>query len=323
MALALAAAVSVFVAIVAVVLLLLGRSTAGKLAERRLEEIRRPAPREEWLEGSDLLRRESSTVPILRRVLASGWSDRALTELQQAGIRLKVSEYFLLRLLIALLSATLVLLLTHAGGIGIVLAILAAGVGYMAPALYVHIARDRRTKAISAQLVETLQLMSNALRSGFAFTQAIQLTAEQMAPPIQNDLQALLRDLALGARMDDSLRALVKRTGSLDMELVVTTVIVQRTTGGNLSEVLDNVANTVAERERLKGEIRALTAQQRLTGLILSIYPVGLGLLLALISPSVMKYLWQEELGRILLVIAVGLQALGAFTIQRILRIEV
>jgi len=105
--------------------------------------------------------------------------------------------------------------------------------------------------------------------------------------------------------------------------MVVTTILVQRTTGGNLSEVLDNVAETIRERERLQGEIRALTAQQRLTGLILSIYPVMLGLLFFALAPSLMKVLVTEEAGRVLLAVAIFLQVMGMLTIRRILRLDV
>ena len=324
MFLALAAAACVFVAVVAAILLMVEGSVSSRLTERRLGEIGSREPGAEWLEGSDLLLRERSSTPILRHLLdSSGWSDRAAAQLERAGIRLKVGEYFLLRLLVALLAAIFVLLFARATTLGIVVAMVAAVVGYLAPAFYVHMAKQRRVRNVNGQLAETLELISNALRSGFAFAQAVELTAAQMPSPIRDDLNALLRDLGLGARMDDALRSLADRTASIDMELVVTTIMIQRTTGGNLSEVLDNVAATIKERERLHGEVRALTAQQRLTGLVLSVYPLALGLFLALIAPSIMKYLWQDQLGQILLAIAVVLQCAGIFAIQRITNIEV
>jgi tight adherence protein B len=325
MLLAFGAAAAVFIAVVALALLVMERSVASGLAERRLVNIgQRPAPAS-WLEGTDLLRRNpSSSLPFLRRLLSGTQrGDNAMTDLQQAGIRLKVGEYYLLRLLVGFLFAIIVLFFAGTTLLGLALTALAALIGYMAPRFYVHLAKGRRRRAISSQMVETLQLIANALRSGFAFAQAVELAAGQLTPPIRDELNALLRDLSLGARMDDALNSLAQRTGSLDIELMVTTVSIQRTTGGNLSEVLDNVAATISERERLYGEVRALTAQQRLTGLVLSIYPLGLALLLTLIAPSIMKSLWQESLGRWLLAIAAVLQGLGAFTIQRVLRIDV
>jgi tight adherence protein B len=325
MLLALGAAAAVFIAVVALVLLVMERSVASGLAERRLVNIgQRPAPAS-WLEGSDLLRRNaSSSLPFLRRLLSgTERGDNAMADLQQAGVRLRVGEYYLLRLLVAFLCAIIVFVFAGAALLGLALTALAAFAGYMAPRFYLHLAKGRRRRAINSQMVETLQMIASALRSGFAFSQAIEAAAEQMTPPIRDELNALLRDLALGARLDDALNALAHRTGSLDVALMVTSVTIQRTTGGNLSEVLDNVAATISERERLYGEVRALTAQQRLTGLVLSIYPVGLGLLFTVLAPSIMKSLWQESLGRILLVVAIVLQGLGAFTIQRVLRIDV
>jgi tight adherence protein B len=116
---------------------------------------------------------------------------------------------------------------------------------------------------------------------------------------------------------------MVARTGSLDLDMLVTTILVQKTAGGNLSEVLDNVAETIRERDRLRGEIKALTATQRLTGQILSIYPAALAVLLTLLAPSLMKVLITEEVGRLLLVIALSLQVLGALAIRRILSLDV
>jgi tight adherence protein B len=116
---------------------------------------------------------------------------------------------------------------------------------------------------------------------------------------------------------------MVVRSGSLDLEMLVTTLLVQRTTGGNLSEVLDNVAETIRERDRLRGEIKALTATQRLTGQILSIYPLALGAFLFLLAPSLMKILIVDEVGRMLLAIAIILQVAGALTIRRILSLDV
>ncbi len=132
-----------------------------------------------------------------------------------------------------------------------------------------------------------------------------------------------MRDNSLGAPIEDSLRAMVERSGSLDLDMMVTTILVQRTTGGNLSEILDNVAETIRDRFRLKGEMRALTASQRLTGLILSIYPLLLLGIFFGIAPSVMNVLLTEDIGRLLLGIALTLQLIGAFTIRRITNLEV
>ena len=123
--------------------------------------------------------------------------------------------------------------------------------------------------------------------------------------------------------MDAALQSMADRSGSTDFEMMVSSVLIQRTIGGNLSELLDRVAETVKERERLQGEIRSLTASQRFTGLILSIYPIVLGLLFFVIAPDVWKVLVTEEAGRLMLALAAVLQVIGIIAIRRVLTLEV
>ncbi len=318
-----AAALAAFVAVSAVALSVFLRAP-GRLAERRLSELRQPVAPQDEIESRGLFKRVSPSLGVLRPLTSeTDWSQRASLELQQAGLRLKVSEYILARLLLAMLLGILLFLITGGSTVGLILALAGVVVGYMVPAWYVTILRGRRGAVINRQLVEALQLISNALRSGFAFNQAVELASKQLTPPIQEELNHFLQESALGAGTDVGLRGLVDRTGSYDVEMMVTSILVQRTTGGNLSEILTNVAETIRERERLHGEIRALTAQQRLAGLVLSVYPIALGALFTLIAPSLMKVLWQEEVGRLLLGIALVLEFLGAWTIGRILRLDV
>jgi len=318
------AASLIFVAVSALTLMLLRGGSSARVAEQRIQALAQ-APREADLEARGLLTRSGSTFPFLRNLTAGdgGWAVRTALDLQRAGLTLKVSEYLLIRLLLGVLVAILVLLISGGSPIGILIALGMGMVFFWLPTWLLRSLVSKRQNALSSQLVETLQLISNALRSGFAFTQAIELASKQVDPPMQDELSYFLRDNSLGAPVEDSLHAMVERTGSLDLDMMVTTILVQRTTGGNLSEILDNVAETIRERYRLQGEMRALTASQRLTGLILSIYPLLLLGVFFVIAPSVMNVLVTEEIGIVLLVIALALQAIGAFTIQRITNLEV
>lgn len=317
------AALFVFLAVTGAALGVFRPVPVSRAAERRLDASRRP-PARQGLDPGDVLRRGSSSLPPLRSLLSnSAWSERAAMDLQQAGLRLKVSEYLLLRLIVAAAAGLLAVLVIRGAGVGLFLTVPFAAIGFMLPAWYVRFRKEQRANTISQQLVETLQLVSNALRSGFAFTQALELAAKQMAPPIQDELSHFLRDNALGASTDEALRAMVQRAGSYDLDMAVTSILVQRTTGGNLAEILDNVAETMRERERIRAEIRGLTAHQRLTGTILSVYPAALALLLFAIHPTLMSVLWTDALGRIVLAIGGGLQLLGVFLIRRILAIDI
>jgi tight adherence protein B len=320
-----AAAAFAFVAVAAVVLAIFGARAPARAAEQRLSGLNRAPVEVTGLEGSDLLTRRSSPLPVMRTFIATNenWSARTAIDLQQAGLQLRVSEYLLLRMLTGGVGGILVFVLFQLSLLGLLVGLLVGIIGFTLPMLWLKMRKSRRQARITEQLAETLQLIANALRSGFAFNQAVELAANQMDAPIKDELNYFLRDTSLGARPEDALTAMVVRSGSLDLEMLVTTILVQRTTGGNLSEVLDNVSETIRERSRLRGEIKALTATQRLTGTILSAYPIVLGAFLFALAPSLMKVLVTEEVGRILLVIAITLQVLGALAIRRILSLDV
>jgi tight adherence protein B len=318
MVIAVIAAALIFIAVAGVVLAIL--STPARAVERRIQQLGQQA---EAQPVDNVLRRDSGTFPFLRSIVNSGWSERARLDILRAGLSLKVSEYLMIRLALAAILGVVVFFIFGGSGTGFMLGIVGAFVGYMAFAWFLAIRRARRIDKLNAQLPEALALISNSLRSGFAFTQAVELAAKQMESPISEEFGEFLRDTSLGAPMDEALRQLGDRTGSYDIEMMVSTILIQRTTGGNLSEILDNVATTIRERERLQGEIKALTASQRFTGFVLSIYPLGLMLLLVGLAPSIYKVLWTEEGGRILMIIAAVLQGMGIFTIRRILRLEV
>jgi tight adherence protein B len=315
------AAVAAFTAVFALAMYMFSRAPGRRNLEARLATLSTPVAEE--MNATGVLRRQTGTFSFLRPMSNSRWAERSAIELQQAGLALKVSEYFLLRLMLGALLGVLLLLLLSSSSIGVLLAIGAGVGGFMVPAWYVKHLRSRRISRINTQLVETLQLIANALRSGFAFTQAVEMAIKQVEPPIRDELERYIQDSQLGSRQDEALKQVVVRTGSLDVEMMVTTILVQRTTGGNLSEILENVAETIRERERLQGEIRALTSSQRLTGLILSIYPFLMLAFFTLIAYDLMSVLWTEALGRFLLGVAIVLQLIGIFVIQRILKLDV
>lgn len=320
MALELIAAAAVFIAMASFVLALTSNSGARQL-EHRLAQMGRQG---ESAPVENVLRIDSGTFPLLRRIVAgNAWAERTATSLAQAGWNLKVSEYLLIRLCVGGALAAVAVLIVGPSGYGVAIAVLMAVAGSMLPAVVLGYYRSRRQNLINKQLAEALTLISNSLRSGFAFTQAMELASRQLERPISEELARFLHDVSLGAPTDVALQQMADRTGSYDLEMMVTTIVIQRSTGGNLSEILDNVAETIRERDRLQGEIRALTASQRFTGLILSLYPLFLGLLFFAIMPNVWKVLVIEELGRMLLIMAAVLQVLGVVTIRRILKLEV
>jgi tight adherence protein B len=206
---------------------------------------------------------------------------------------------------------------------GLIVGLGLAVAGFMSPALYVEMRKRRRRHAIERQLVEALTHIANAMRAGFALLQAIDSAARRLQPPFAEELARLVTDVNLGRTLEDALTELNERVGSYDLDMVVTAILIQRRTGGNLSEVLDNVAETIRERDRVRGEIRVLTAQQRFAGSVLSVWPLFLAAVFFLLNPDLMSNLWSTTMGLVLLIGAAFLQLLGFLTIRRIVNIDI
>jgi tight adherence protein B len=153
--------------------------------------------------------------------------------------------------------------------------------------------------------------------------QAFDAAAQRLQPPLSEEFGRLVADVRLGASLEDALASMGNRIGSYTLDLVITAILIQRSTGGNLSELLDKVSEMIRDRDRIRGEIRTLTAQQRFAGLVLSVWPVFLALVFFLLAPDLMSNLWTETVGIILLIVAATLQVLAFLTIRRITNIEI
>jgi tight adherence protein B len=274
-------------------------------------------------DSRSLLRRAPSAIPALRTLLgASTWAERAALDLDRAHVNLRVGEYLMLRILAGILLCALPLLFARGAVVGLVIAIPMALVGYMLPAFWVSLRRRRRLQAIDRQLVEGLTHIASAIRAGFAMLQAVDAAAQRLKPPLSQEFGRLVADVRLGASLEDALLSMGNRIGSYDLDLVVTATLIQRSSGGNLSEILDNVSETIRERDRIRGEVRTLTAQQRFAAWVLSLWPAFLAAVFFLLNPDLMSNLWTDTAGIIMLIAAVTLQVLGFLTIRRIVAIE-
>ncbi|HET8945247.1 MAG TPA: hypothetical protein VFO59_10740, partial [Dehalococcoidia bacterium] len=199
MTLALVAAIAVFVAVAALVLALTANSGARRV-EQRLSQMGR---RTDLAPVENVLRTDTGTFPLLRRlVTGNAWSERAARDLAQAGWNLKVSEFLLIRLCFGGVAAAVTILLTDASGTGILIAAGDGAAASMLPAIVLQFYRSRRQDRITRQLAETLTLISNSLRSGFAFTQAVELAAKQIQAPLADELERFLHNVSLGAPTD-------------------------------------------------------------------------------------------------------------------------
>ncbi|MBI5949808.1 MAG: type II secretion system F family protein [Chloroflexi bacterium] len=291
-------------------------------ATARLNRIRNadgPLPQGPSSGGSVGLRKRTAVnfggLNLVSGKLATSWAQ----DLERAGLTLNVREYFVLRLVIGLVAAALGMSLLPVPQLGLV----AAPLGYLLVGVWVRRRIASRRRKLESQLVEMLQMLSSGLRAGFGLQQSLDAAAEQLPAPLTVELRRTMRDMGMGASIEQALTALNERIGSPDFDIVITAMLIQRAVGGNLAEILENVAHTMRERERIKGEIRTLTSQQRMTGYVIGGIPVGLTVVFFLISPEFISLLFTDKLGHMMVAGAVVLETMGFLVIRKIVNIEV
>ena len=207
-------------------------------------------------------------------------------------------------------------------GFGIQFIVMAIA-GYFIPGLYVKFRQRRRLKAFNNQLGDTLLLLSNALKAGYSFAQAVDTVAKNAAPPIAEEFSRAVREMNLGSTVEESLANMVKRIESDDLDLMVTAVAIHRQIGGNLAEILDNIAFTIRERVRIKGQISTLTASARASGRLITGLPIILAIFMYFATPSYFQPMTQNAIGWIIIAVAAFMIFLGNLVMSRVTAIEV
>jgi tight adherence protein B len=248
--------------------------------------------------------------------------EQLAVQLERADMNLTPGEFIVARLVLLAIGAVAPYFLI--GGItGLIVGIVGAIIGYNIPKFYLNHRRKQRVAKLNAQLPEGLMIISNALKAGFGLLQALNSASENLEHPLSTELSRTIHEMNIGSSAEEALVALSERSGSYDLDIVVTAILVQRTVGGNLGEILDTVAETMRERIRIRGEIQTLTAQQKLTGLVIGALPIGVGILFQIMSPGYISPLFTTLTGKFMLGVAVVLEVVGVMIIQRILNIEV
>jgi tight adherence protein B len=253
-------------------------------------------------------------------------------EIARADLKLKPSEYLMIwvatTLGIPLIMMALSVVLPTLGNplfllIGLV-------VGFLLPRWWLNRRKNGRLNAFNKQLPDTITLIANALRAGSSFLQAIELVVRESRPPISTEFGRVIREVNLGLSFDVALENMVRRVRSDDLELMATAISIQHTVGGNLAEILDSIAFTIRERVRIKGEIRTLTAQQRMSGYVVGFLPIGLAGFLFIAAPGFMEPMFDKRvalmglpLGTIILLLGGFSMFMGFMFIRKIVDIEV
>jgi tight adherence protein B len=246
-------------------------------------------------------------------------TSKVADNLAKADLKLRVSEYAIL-VAVAMVGAFMLSFLVNKN---FIVSLLFGVLGYFAPGLYVRFRQGRRAKALNSQLGDTILLLSNALKAGYSFAQAMATVAKAAPQPMSDEFNRAVREMNLGITVDEALEHMNVRISSEDFDLMVTAVQIHRVVGGNLAEILDTIAFTIRERIRIQGEIRTLTAQARASGYIIIGLPFALVLILIGVSPAYMLPLFGEVLGWVMITVALIMMGVGYALIRRISNIEV
>ena len=281
---------------------------------------------------AELLAQSAALASINKAVEQRDFGANLARELARADLKLKVSEYlgiwvattvgtplvfFILGFVISSLQSPIALL----GGLLL---------GFMAPRIWLGRRKSGRLSAFNKQLPDTITLIANALRAGSSFLQAIELVVRESRPPISTEFGRVIREVNLGLPFDQAMENMVRRLRSEDFELMATAINIQHSVGGNLAEILDSIAYTIRERVRIKGEIRTLTAQQRLSGYVVGGLPFGLAAFIYLAAPTFFDPMFDDKVavaglpaGILILGAGVLMMLLGFAAIRKIVDIEV
>ncbi len=239
-------------------------------------------------------------------------------KLERADLKTTAGEY-LTMCLAAFLIACLVGLVLRG-----ILGLLGLGViGLAAPWVYLWRRAKKRRRAFIEQLADMCQMMGNSMRAGFSIIQSMELVGHEASKPACDEFERVVTEIKLGLPVDQALDHLLQRIASEDLELMVVAINVQRQIGGNLSEILAVISNTIRERVRFERDLRALTAQARYSSYIITALPIGVGVVINLMDREYESYLYTATLGHIMIGIALTMVAVGFFFLNKIANIEV
>ena len=248
-----------------------------------------------------------------------GFSDRLDAQLEAAGVKVRSGEFVVATAGAAVFGSLLGMALLNN-------LLLALGVGVLCalgPRMALSTALKRRAEKLREQLPDVLTIMASSLRAGHSFMQALDTTAKEIAMPAATEFQRVVAEVRLGRPAEDALEALAERVGSPDFKWAVMAVNIQREVGGNLAEILDNVADTLRERAMMRRQIRVLTSEGRLSAWVLGIMPFGIALYMLAVNREYISLLFTTKIGLVMLSVAGVLLGLGILWMRKIVDIDV
>jgi tight adherence protein B len=298
-----------------------GREMDGDIIRGRLEAIEKGTPFAKNALNLDLIRDELlSSIPSFNKLLVRwSWPGRLRKFIAQAGMQVRPGKITLISAAIGLttLEVTQILYSNF-------LVALAAGIpATFLPLVFVAIKRARRMAAFERGFPDVIDLLSRSVRAGHSFASGLEIVSTDLPDPVSTEFRITFDQQRFGLPLRDALMSLCDRVPSMDVRLFAIALLVQKETGGNLVEILDNLARVIRERFRITGEVKIRTAQGRFTAGILMALPIIMMLLLHVIDPEYANLLFVDRLGQLMLILAAVMQTLGAIIVWRIVKIRV
>jgi len=323
LALLLAIGTFLIVACVAFVFWLMAGGGAAKrnIVQERLEAVRQVEPGRNATPGVSILRDETlSTVPVFDQILKKWvWPEKLKKFVTQAGLTIKPIQ-------ILLWSAVLGVAGYFLAGSFIsqtILCLIAAGLIALAPLAYIAWMRTTRLTKFEEHLPEALDLMSRAVRSGLSFTAGLELVGKECSEPIAGEFRTTFEEQNLGLSLRDTFINLTERVPLVDVRLLVTALLIQRDTGGNLVEVLNELSRVIRERFKIHREVRVKTAAGKLTAAFLVALPLIMIIMLNFVNPNYVGILFHDPMGQTFLIIAAMMQVVGSLILWKIVNVHV
>ncbi len=302
------------------------RSAQARLLRERLATVQKAAEREPSEELALLRDEMLSQIPALDNLLRrSERMTNLQTFLDQADLKIRAGNLLIYCLVSAIVFGAFGLLL--AGNLppnqSALFGIVGAVIGGIAPFSYASYRRTKRFQKFEELFPSAIDTLARAVRAGHAFTTALELIASEIAEPVAGEFRMLFEEQKFGLPVRDALLNLTERVPVVDVKFFVTAVMLQRETGGNLAEILDNLSYVIRERFKIMRQVRVYTAQGRLTMMLLMGMPPIIVVIMLMTSPAFIRPLFADPIGHVLIVSGIVLQTLGYFVIRNIIRIQV
>lgn len=248
-----------------------------------------------------------------------GYKKSIQHKLVRAHVLLKPEEFITVNIIVSLIVGLFGFLIKDS----LVLAVIMGILGWFVPSIVLNTKTSKRMKFLNDQLSDAIMLISNSLKAGYSFFQAVDIVAREMTGPIAEEFASMLKEINLGLTTEKALENLAARVQSDDLDLIVTAVMIQRQVGGNLAEVLDNISSTIRDRVKIKSDVRVVTAQGRISGLIISLLPPAICGILFFINRDYMMTLFINPIGIAIVVFSGFMELLGIYFISKIVKIEI